>query len=143
MIKGNLLDSKCDLLVNTVNCVGIMGKGIALDFKRKFPLMYRQYRQDCINGLYNAGDIVEYPLNDCRIIINFATKKSWTGSSNIDWIEIGLTKLYNLLNGTSYSIAIPALGCNNGKLNWDIVRNLIYEKLGSLSNHIELYEPKV
>jgi len=139
--QGDLLQSKCNILVNTVNCVGIMGAGIALNFKNKFPSMFKTYVNDCKQGIYKPGYINEYLLPDCRIIINFATKDHWRDPSNIIWIENGLTQLYNYLVGTTYSIALPALGCNNGHLNWFDVRNLIYSKLDLLDNYVELYLP--
>lgn len=138
---GDLLQSECNILVNTVNCVGVMGKGIALDFKRKFPSMFKTYRDDCKRGIYKPGCIKEYLRPDGIIIINFATKDHWRDPSNITWIENGLTQLHSYLLGTTYSIAIPALGCSNGHLNWSDVKPLIYQKLDTLNNHIELYLP--
>lgn len=141
LMRGNLLESKCDILVNTVNCHGVMGAGIALDFKRQFPSMYKQYVADCNRGLYQPGKFREYPLRDGRIIANFATKDHWQNPSKIEWIANGLKDLRAYLSGTTYSIAIPALGCNNGKLKWSEVLELIYVQLDGLENHIEVYQP--
>jgi len=139
--SGNLLDSKCDILVNTVNCVGVMGAGIAKSFKDKYPRMFKQYKLDCEQGRYKPSTLIEYNETDGKIILNFATKDHWMESSNIRWIVAGLDNLNKYLNGTTYSIAIPALGCNNGGLDWNVVKELIYSKLDNLNNEIELYMP--
>lgn len=141
VLKGNVISSKSDILVNTVNCEGVMGTGVALHFRNTFPSMYKRYKEDCKIGLYQAGHIREYLHSSGRIILNFATKDTWMNSSRIEWIESGLCELHTYLNGTTYSIAIPALGCGNGGLDWGIVRGMIERKLGGLGNDIELYEP--
>jgi O-acetyl-ADP-ribose deacetylase (regulator of RNase III) len=137
---GNLLTSNCNILINTVNCVGVMGAGIALAFKKQYPTMYKQYVNDCANDIYNPGDIYEYRINS-RIIINFTTKNHWRNDSELEWIENGLIKLRDYLTETTYSVAIPALGCSNGNLNWNDVKELITRYLGDLDNTIYLFPP--
>lgn len=141
-LQGDLLKSECDILVNTVNCFGVMGKGIALEFKTKYPAMFKKYKSDCEKKLYVPGSIKEYVLPDCRIILNFSTKNHWRDPSDYNWIESGLKELYEYLKGTTYTVAIPALGCSNGQLEWSIVSKLIHDALGDLENHIELYIPR-
>jgi O-acetyl-ADP-ribose deacetylase (regulator of RNase III) len=140
LCTGDLLASKCDILVNTVNCVGVMGAGIAKQFKTRYPSMFKQYKEDCTRGSILPGMIREYNV-DNKIVINMATKDHWNNPSKIEWISVGLDMLCIYLNGTSYSIAIPAIGCNNGGLDWNVVAPLIHNKLGILSNDIELYTP--
>ena len=139
--SGNLLYSDCDILVNTVNCVGVMGAGIAKQFKERYPNMFKQYKDDCSRGVILPGMIREYQVDGGKIVLNFATKSHWKNPSNISWISFGLDNLYKYLDGTSYSVAMPALGCNNGGLDWNIVKELIYNKCSSLTNRIDLYKP--
>lgn len=144
--KGNLLDSDCDILVNTVNCVGVMGKGIALDFKKKYPEMYEKYRQNCNNGLIKTGHVWWWDDKDKRIA-NFPTKQHWRNPSKIEWIREGLDDLcFHLFKSyptSQTSIAIPPLGCGNGGLNWVHVRPLIEEYIGSLNNlKADVYIPE-
>lgn len=141
LLKGNVISSKCDILVNTVNCEGVMGTGVALHFRNLFPSMYKKYKEDCKRGVYQAGHIREYLNWNGVIILNFSTKDTWRDGSRLEWIESGLIELRRYLEGTTYSIAIPALGCGNGGLDWGIVRGMVEGKLGDLSNVIELYEP--
>lgn len=139
-LKGNLLESQCNILVNTVNCYGVMGKGIALQFKKRYPEMYKKYVSDCDSELYSPGDVNGYYEGD-KIILNFATKNHWRSHSKYEWIEIGLKRLKAFLLESGHSIAIPALGCSNGQLDWEIVSKMIYNELGDLDNLIELYSP--
>lgn len=141
LVTGNLLDSNCDILINTVNCVGVMGAGIAKQFKDRYPRMFKQYKLDCSNGRYKPSTIIECNESNGKIIVNFATKDHWNNPSKLEWISDGLDNLNKYLVGTTYSVAIPALGCNNGVLDWNVVRVLIYEKLSGLSNEIKLYTP--
>lgn len=138
---GNLIESMCKCLVNTVNCEGVMGKGIALQFKRKYPNMFAKYVEDCDAGLYRPGTINGYYEAD-KIILNFATKDHWRYPSKVEWIHRGLLSLRDYLKTNDYSIAIPALGCSNGGLSWHDVFPIIEETLGDLPNHIEVYSPQ-
>jgi len=147
--SGNLLNSECQTLVNTVNCVGVMGKGIALLFKKKFPDMFNEYKLTCKPGPYqclkNGGDLWLYTYFDFfkeRKILCFATKEHWMHPSKIEWIERGLQQFvenYKYWNITS--IAFPKLGCNNGKLNWENdVKPLMFNYLQPLDIICEIYE---
>lgn len=126
LVTGNLLDSNCDILINTVNCVGVMGAGIAKQFKDKYPRMFKQYKLDCSSGRYKPSTIIECNESNGKIIVNFATKDHWNNPSKLEWISDGLDNLNKYLVGTTYSVAIPALGCNNGGLDWTVVKVLIY-----------------
>ncbi len=124
---GNLFESKVQTLVNTVNCVGIMGKGIAQEFKKRYPEMFKDYNDRCTKGEVQLGKpyIFKSLYND-RIIINFPTKKHWRSVSKVEDIYNGLeylTMKYKDWGVTS--IALPPLGCGNGGLEWDIVGPLL------------------
>ena len=143
---GNLLDADVDALVNTVNTVGVMGKGIALMFKEKFPENYQAYAAACNRGEVQVGRmfVTEPPiLNGPRWIINFPTKKHWRNPSQLEWVVEGLADLHQIIveNGIR-SIAIPPLGSGHGGLEWSVVRRHIELALGDLPEvEIVLYEP--
>lgn len=145
--KGNLLDSRVDAVVNTVNTVGIMGKGIALMFKEAFPANYREYKTACKQGTVRTGTMfpTERPtmLGAPRWIINFPTKQHWRGKTRLDWIEAGLEDLRRVIVEKHIrSIALPPLGCGNGGLDWRAVRPLIETALRDLPDvDIVVYEP--
>lgn len=126
---GNLLAAEVDALVNTVNTVGVMGKGIALQFKRAYPANYRAYRNACDRGEVRLGQMYVFDTGvrgPRRFIVNFPTKRHWRSPSQLSDIEAGLDALVTAVSrhGIS-SIAIPALGCGNGGLIWSDVRPLI------------------
>ena len=126
---GNLLTADAEALVNTVNTVGVMGKGIALQFKRAFPANYRVYRTACARGELRMGEMLLFDtgvLGPRRYVINFPTKEHWRGRSRLEDIRSGLHALVDLIRERGItSVAIPALGCGNGGLAWDDVRPLI------------------
>lgn len=130
-IKGNLLESDAEALVNTVNTVGVMGKGIALQFKNQFPENFKVYSKACKNSEFNIGDLLiteENSLlhNDKRIIINFPTKTDWRKPSEYSYIEKGLVALVEYLKKSEIkSIAIPPLGAGHGGLKWEVVRKMM------------------
>lgn len=122
--RGNLFDSECQTLVNTVNRNGIMGKGIALQFKQRYPEMFDEYKLACnLNQIHIGGDIMLYNYIDLynpKKILCFATKEDWWNPSKLVWIERGLktfVQIYKAFGITS--IAWPKLGCANGKLDWE------------------------
>jgi O-acetyl-ADP-ribose deacetylase (regulator of RNase III) len=126
---GNLLDADVEALVNTVNTVGVMGKGLALQFKRRFPSNYEAYTGACRRGEVQVGRmlVVETVRHTApRFIINFPTKKHWRDPSRIEYVRAGLIALVNEVRTRDIrSIAIPPLGCGNGGLAWSEVRPLI------------------
>lgn len=139
-IKGNLLQSPAQVLVNTVNTVGVMGKGIALEFKRLFPEMYEQYRELCEQGRFKIGMLWLYKSPN-KWVLNFPTKKHWRFPSRIEYIEAGLKKFacsYTELG--IHSIAFPALGCGNGQLDFESqVQPLMEEYLRPLPIEVFIY----
>lgn len=136
--EGNLLQAPADALVNTVNEVGVMGKGIALMFADAFPENARAYVQACKIGQVRVGHmfVTEHTeLIQPRWIINFPTKKHWRGDSRLEWIRTGLVDLVRVINERQIrSIAIPPLGCGNGGLDWSVVRPEIERALADLPN---------
>lgn len=118
-LTTNIFHSPAQTLVNTVNTVGVMGKGIALTFKKLYPDMYKQYRQLCKAGQFDIGQLYVYRTPN-KIIVNFPTKKHWRNPSKVDYIEAGLKTFVESYGkyGIS-SVSFPQLGCGNGELNWD------------------------
>lgn len=127
--KGDIFRAKVEAVVNTVNCVGVMGKGIALLFKKAYPQMFKEYVALCKKKELYIGRLFIYePENDDKFkyIINFPTKRHWRENSRLEDIEVGLEVLIKKIKTLGIkSIAIPALGCNNGKLEWDSVLPLL------------------
>jgi O-acetyl-ADP-ribose deacetylase (regulator of RNase III) len=146
-LNKNILEIEAEALVNTVNTVGIMGKGIALQFKEKFQLNYNLYKKACKNKEVQIGKMFTtntgYFTNP-KFIINFPTKTDWRAHSKIEYINDGLDDLIKIINEKNIrSIAIPPLGCGNGGLDWIIVKQLIEQKLYKISESvkIEIIEP--
>lgn len=146
LIKGNLLESDATALVNTVNTVGVMGKGIALQFKETFSLNNKEYLKVCKEGSLKPGVLLSVWDSSLqtgkKLIINFPTKTHWRQKSKYEYIESGLNSLKALIvNKKIDSIAIPPLGCGNGGLEWPIVKDMICKKLSNIETDIYLYEP--
>ncbi len=145
-ITGNMLEADTEALVNTVNTVGVMGKGIALQFKERFPLNFKIYVAASKKGEIRVGKMLvvkENTLNGEKLIINFPTKTDWFRKSQYIYIENGLKNLAKVIEEYEIkSIAIPPLGCGNGGLKWDKIKPMINKYLGHLSNvSIQIYEP--
>ncbi len=144
--QGNLLDSDAQALVNAVNTVGVMGKGIALMFKQRFVDNYERYRLACKAGQLRVGQLLVTECNEAgspRWIVNFPTKEHRRSPSKLAWVREGLQALRQFLVANSVqSIAIPALGCGNGGLDWSIVRAEIEQALAGLDRtEIIVFEP--
>jgi O-acetyl-ADP-ribose deacetylase (regulator of RNase III) len=145
-VKGNLFEANVDALVNTVNTVGVMGKGIALQFSRAFPEIMKPYKAACKAGELEVGTVqtIELKLLDGpKYIINFPTKKHWKGNSKIEFIQSGLKSLVSEIERLGIkSIAIPPLGCGLGGLKWTDVKSEIELATEALSDvKIVVYEP--
>lgn len=144
---SNLLLSSAEALVNTVNTVGVMGKGVALQFKEHFPLNFKLYKRACDNGEVLLGHLFVTEtgqLTGPRYIINFPTKSDWRKPSSLSDISLGLDDLVRQVREHAIrSIAIPPLGCGNGGLDWRDVKPLMISKLTDLSKftEVEIYEP--
>ncbi len=143
--SGDIIRDEADALVNTVNCVGVMGRGIALQFKKAFPRNFEEYRNACRKGEVVPGRmfVTEHDgLIGPRFIVNFPTKRHWRGNSRIEDIESGLTSLRRVIQERDIdSIAIPPLGSGLGGLNWSNVRDRIVAALGSVDVAVHVYEP--
>lgn len=143
---GNLLESSAEALVNTVNTVGVMGKGIALMFKERFPENTKLYAQACKDQKVHTGQMFVTETNELlgpKWIINFPTKQHWRAPSKLEWITEGLQDLKRFLIANKVrSVAIPPLGAGNGGLNWHEVKPLIVEALSDLDGvDVIIYEP--
>ena len=143
---GNIFESDAQALINTVNTFGVMGKGIALQFKKAFPNNFIAYQKACKNNGIDIGKLFvtkDYNVQTGeKIIINFPTKKDWRKSSEYIFIEKGLDDLVQILfNQNIKSVAIPPLGAGNGGLEWGKVKQIIEQKLQSLNIEIIIYEP--
>ena len=137
-VSGCLFRSDAQALINTVNCVGPMGRGIALEFKRRYPEMYASYRRVCNRGLLRPGMILPYTRAD-RLILNFAVKDHPRNPSSHAWVEDCLVRFvanYERLGVTS--VALPRLGAENGWIPWEPTYELIYRYLGDLPVAVEL-----
>lgn len=144
-LKGNILDSKAEALVNTVNLVGVMGKGIALQFKKQFPSNFKLYQKACKDGSIDIGKLLvtkETTVFGEKIIINFPTKTDWRKSSEYSYIELGLKDLISIIRQYDIkSIAIPPLGAGNGGLNWVKIKSMIAKSFVDIDIDIYVYEP--
>jgi O-acetyl-ADP-ribose deacetylase (regulator of RNase III) len=136
--KGDLLKADVEALVNTVNCVGVMGKGIALQFKQAFPENFVEYEKACKNDQIRLGRVHVFPtgrLLNPKYIINFPTKGHWRAKSRLSDIKSGLDSLVDVISRLNIrSIALPPLGCGYGGLSWSEVEPLIEEKMGALQD---------
>ncbi len=145
-ITGNILDSNAQALVNTVNTVGVMGKGIALQFKKAYPNNFKAYKQASQKGEIAVGKMfISRDSNVSsgeKMIINFPTKTDWRKPSEYKYIEDGLDNLIRVIETKQIkSIAIPPLGAGNGGLKWERVKNIIERKLSHLNIEVFVYEP--
>lgn len=144
-VKGDLLADSAQALVNTVNTVGVMGKGIALQFKEQYPDNYNVYRKVCKEGKLTVGQLLITEckqLDGVKTIINFPTKTTWRKPSEYSYIQSGLVELKRkIIELNISSIAIPPLGSHNGGLDWARVKTMIIDSLGDLDCDIRIYEP--
>ena len=139
---GNLFDSNAQTLVNTVNCVGIMGKGIALEFKKRFPEMNRDYEERCKAGKVKLGR--PYLFTDLvgPWVLNFPTKDHWRSVSRVQDVIEGLEYLKQHYREWGIrSLAMPPLGCGQGQLEWRVVGPTLYRHLSELDIPVELFAP--
>lgn len=145
-VDGDFFDYDADIRINTVNCVGVMGAGVALAFKNKYPKMFKEYAKECKAkqitpgnpSVWKEGDMFSKGIE----IINFPTKDHWRKPSEYEYIESGLLWLSNYLKDKSgLTVTLPALGCGHGGLDWNKVKQLIVKYLDVTSNRILVFEP--
>lgn len=138
---GDIFESSAQTITNTVNCVGVMGKGLALQFKRRYPEMYEDYVDRSNRGEVRPGEPYVYRAQD-RWILNFPTKRHWREKARIGDIEEGLVFLQ--MHAASWgitSLALPPLGCGEGGLKWEEVKPMMESYLSQLDASVEIYEP--
>lgn len=142
IIKGNIFNTKCQTVVNTVNCVGVMGKGIALVFKLRYPSMFEKYQEICKNRLLDIGKLWLYKgAENDPWVLNFPTKKHWKFPSEYSYVEKGLQKFVDSYKEKGIeSIAFPLLGANNGGLEHDKVMDIMVNYLSKCDIPVEIYE---
>jgi O-acetyl-ADP-ribose deacetylase (regulator of RNase III)/uncharacterized protein YwgA len=141
VLEGDLLKSRMHALVNTVNTVGIMGKGIALGFKKRYPAMYRDYVLRCDRQEIKLSEPYPYEVDD-HLVINFPTKQHWRSVSRLSDIVTGLEYLERHYKEWNVrSLAVPPLGCGNGQLEWRVVGPVLLRHLRRLDIPVELYAP--
>lgn len=148
---GDMFDEPSEAIVNTVNCVGVMGKGVALEFKRRWPENFRAYKRVCDAGRLETGKMFVFQAGDLldaggrKILINFPTKKHWRAKSKLEYVETGLDDLVSQVQRLGIkSLVLPPLGCGNGGLEWGEVRPLIEEKLKPLDDvRVVIFAPRV
>jgi O-acetyl-ADP-ribose deacetylase (regulator of RNase III) len=143
--QGNLLEAKAEALINTVNTVGVMGKGIALMFKERFAENFRLYAAACKSKQVQVGRMFVTEVSELdgpRWIVNFPTKQQWRAPSKLEWIREGLQDLRRfLVQHQVKSVAVPPLGAGNGGLDWAVVREEIESALAGLDTEILVFEP--
>lgn len=144
-IKGNIFDAPTQAIVNTVNTEGVMGKGLALQFKERYPDNYKAYKKACKENKVVVGKMfitINKTLLESKIIINFPTKTTWRKPSEYSYIINGLNDLkQQIANYHIKSIAIPPLGSHNGGLQWDKVKQLIEQSMADVDCDIHIYTP--
>ncbi len=139
---GDILKSQKHALVNTVNCVGVMGKGVALAFKRNYPAMFEDYVARCQRAEVRLGHPYPYEASDGHVIINFPTKDHWRAVSRLSDIVEGIDFIREHYREWGVrSIAVPPLGCGNGQLEWNVVGPTLYRELSKLDIEVELFAP--
>ncbi|OBB80299.1 hypothetical protein A5760_19625 [Mycobacterium colombiense] len=142
LTSGNVLESRAQTLVNTVNCVGVMGKGIALAFKRRYPEMFRDYVARCDRNEVRLGQPYVFQAED-HLIVNFPTKQHWRAVSRLQDIVDGLNYLEKHYKEWGItSIAVPPLGCGNGQLEWKVVGPTLARHLARFDIPVQLYAPQ-
>ena len=141
-VRGNLFDSQASALVNTVNCVGIMGKGIAYEFRRAYPAYHDDYVLRCRRHEVQLGHVYSYRERN-KTIVTFPTKQHWKSKSRLEDVEAGLAALRSLVQSEHLTaVAVPPVGCGNGGLAWSDVKPLVERHLGDLDGvDFEVYEP--
>jgi O-acetyl-ADP-ribose deacetylase (regulator of RNase III) len=148
--QGNMFSEPVQALINTVNCVGVMGKGVALEFKNRWPANFRAYKKLCDAGHLRPGKMFVFDTKELlatagpRYLVNFPTKDHWRSKSQISYIEEGLDALVDAIKKHGIkSIAMPPLGCGNGGLDWAEVKPIIEAKLASLEDvNIVVFAPQ-
>ena len=145
-LTGNILAADVEAVVNPANAHGVMGAGLALQFKNKYPRMFAEYKRRCAAGEFGPGEVMPVKVDDSnpQWVINFATKDHWRDPSKLEYIDRGLADLRRAIHSLELvSVAIPALGCGLGQLDWPTVRARIKVFAATLPKiRVAVYEPK-
>lgn len=143
-LEGDLFSSPAQTLVNTVNTVGVMGKGIALEFRKRYPAMYKQYKEYCDHGSLTVGKLMLWRDEPDHWLLMFPTKTTWRKPSDLSYIDAGLKKFADTYTDKGItSAAFPRLGCGNGGLDWKDVKPLMEKYLEPLSIPCYVYLKKL
>lgn len=141
-VTGNFWNQPADVRVNTVNCVGVMGKGVALQFKQAHPEMFIDYQRACWRGEVFPGKLHLFQAPDYTVV-NFPTKRHWRDGSRLEDVVLGLVTLSGYLRPLgAVRVTLPALGCGHGGLDWSEVKLKIQHHLGDLEAQIWCYSPE-
>jgi O-acetyl-ADP-ribose deacetylase (regulator of RNase III) len=144
---GDLFDAPVQAVLNPVNTEGAMGAGLALEFRGRYPKMYDEYRDVCMRRMLDIGTLHWWHTGEAqpKFVVNFPTKRRWREPSRLEWIDAGLETLRAQVEARDVeSLAIPALGCGLGGLQWDKVRAKIFKQFRSLVTvEVRLYPPKI
>jgi len=132
----DLFDIEADVYVVTVNCVGVMGKGVALRVKQQYPEVEKKYKKVCNVGQLRPGEIFLIEANNGKLFLCAATKNHWRNPSEYEWVGEILVGLRLILEGMDVSVVLPPLGCGNGMLSWKVVRCMIQETLSDVQSRI-------
>lgn len=140
IIGGNIFESNTQTIVNTVNCVGVMGKGIALEYKKRYPEMFIKYKDLCDRGLMKVGNLWLYKMTD-KWVLNFPTKEHWKNKSKIEYLILGLDKFVDTYQTKGItSISFPLLGASNGGLDPKLSLDIMVNKLSTCDILINIYK---
>ncbi|MCB9913248.1 MAG: macro domain-containing protein [Planctomycetes bacterium] len=143
-IRGDLFKSRCEALLNPINCTPAMGKGLALEFRRTFPGLYEHHQRQVAAGMVHPGALTFFrPRMEGRLIVGMPTKRHWRDGSRLEDVVAGIEALRAFLDepGSPASIAIPAIGCGLGGLRWDVVKELLRKAFEDHSKVVHAYEP--
>ena len=142
--RGGIFEISADIRVNTVNCIGVMGAGVALAFKRRYPNMFKDYQKACKAGTVKLGSLHIWKNLESEWIINFPTKLNWREPSKYEYIEAGLKSLREFLaQHKGEKVVMPPLGCDLGGLDWGKVSSMIRENLSDLESEVIVLEPNI
>lgn len=140
--KGNILESECQTLVCPVNTVGVMGNGLALAFREEYPGLLVAYQRFCWAGLFARKGFFVFDVSETRKVLCLPTKRHWRYNSRIEWVDMALARVAS--DYAEYgitSLAIPAVGCGKGRLDWDDVYNLIKNHMNRIPLNVTVYLP--
>lgn len=138
-VHGDIFNSRCSVIVNPVNCRGVMGAGLALKFKQRYPEMYEQYVKDCQRGILDIDMPTLWKDRD-HWVMNLATKRDWRNPSRLEYIALGLERFVSFYQDAGVqSIAFPKLGCGLGQLDWSEVKEIMEIYLTNLPIEVEIY----